>query len=233
MDAYVLFCILQLKFPVPVKKFPVPLNFFPCYFSQGIAREVTAAQRFLDTKSALRAPKLQNSLLNSLLAGNLPGDGCDQHCVASQAFRRSARLPKKREIGPEIPAFRPFDFVSGLPNRLLPGANRRKSPAKPPNIPVLQRLSAETGLDHDCRRTMALCLNWFSGPNRPRSGMFVLNCRARGTFKPERAPALGSLAQLVRPKPKVIGSGPIRATFCVFPAIERAGLAMSIRMPTR
>src|ERR1700733_11843458 len=59
----------------------------------------------------------------------------------SQAVRRSARLPKKREIGPEIPAFRPFDFVSGLPNRLLQGANRRKSPATPPNIPVLQRLS--------------------------------------------------------------------------------------------
>jgi hypothetical protein len=32
---------------------------------------------------------MQNSLLNSLLAGNLRGDGCDQHCVASQAERRS------------------------------------------------------------------------------------------------------------------------------------------------
>ena len=54
---------------------------------------MTAAQRFLDTKSALRAPKLQNSLLNSLLAGNLRGDGCDQHCVASQAVSRSENMP--------------------------------------------------------------------------------------------------------------------------------------------
>jgi hypothetical protein len=30
---------------------------------------------------------------------------------------RSARLPKKRKNGPEIPAFRAFDFVSGLPVR--------------------------------------------------------------------------------------------------------------------
>jgi hypothetical protein len=74
-------------------KIPCSSKFFPCYFSQEIAREVTAAQRFLDTKSALRAPKLRNSLLNSLLAGNLRGDGCDQHCVASQPVRRSEKLP--------------------------------------------------------------------------------------------------------------------------------------------
>jgi hypothetical protein len=35
----------------------------------------------------------------------------------SQAVRRSARLPKKRENRPEMPAFRAVDFVSRLPNR--------------------------------------------------------------------------------------------------------------------
>jgi len=36
-------------------------------------------------------------------------------CRSSQPFMRSARFSKKRENGPEIPAFRAFDFVSGLP----------------------------------------------------------------------------------------------------------------------
>ena len=53
---------------------------------------MTAAQRFLDTKSALRAPKLENSLLDSPLAGNLRGDGCNQHCIPSQAVRRSEKV---------------------------------------------------------------------------------------------------------------------------------------------
>jgi hypothetical protein len=55
-----------------------------------------------------------------------------------------------------MPAFRALDFVSRLPNRQLQGANRRKSPATPANIPVLQRLSAETGFDHDCRLRAAV-----------------------------------------------------------------------------
>jgi len=32
-------------------------------------------------------------------------DGCDQHCVASQAFVRSTMLPKRRENRPEIGLF--------------------------------------------------------------------------------------------------------------------------------
>ena len=32
----------------------------------------------------------------------------------SHPFMRSARLPKRRENGPEIPAFRSFGFISGL-----------------------------------------------------------------------------------------------------------------------
>src|SRR5258708_6012340 len=63
----------------------------------------------------------------------------------SQPLQRSAKIPRKSENGPEIPAFRTFDFVSRLPNLQSQSANRRKSPATPAKIPVLQRLSAETG----------------------------------------------------------------------------------------
>jgi hypothetical protein len=55
-----------------------------------------------------------------------------------------------------MPAFRVFYFVSTLPNLRSQGANRRKSPATPANIPVLQRLSAETGFDHHCRPRAAV-----------------------------------------------------------------------------
>jgi hypothetical protein len=64
----------------------------------------------------------------------------------SQPFLLSARLPKKSENGPEIPPFRAFDFVSGLPLCGTSAGNRQKSPAFYADIPVLRRLSAETGL---------------------------------------------------------------------------------------
>src|SRR5882757_35548 len=63
----------------------------------------------------------------------------------SHAVLRSASLPRRRENGPEIPAFRAFVLVSGLPVCRTRGGNRRKSPAVSSNIPVLGRLSAETG----------------------------------------------------------------------------------------
>jgi len=63
----------------------------------------------------------------------------------SQPVLRFSRLPKGRENCPEIRAFRAFGFVSGLLVRLTWGGNRRKSPASSGNIPVLRRLSAETG----------------------------------------------------------------------------------------
>jgi hypothetical protein len=64
----------------------------------------------------------------------------------SHPFLRSARLPKRRENGPEIRAFRAFAFVSGPPVCRGEGGNGRKSPAFSANIPVLERLLAETGL---------------------------------------------------------------------------------------
>jgi hypothetical protein len=91
-------------------------------------------------------------LRNSLLASReLGGDGCDQHCVASQAFERSARLSKRRENRPGIRAFRVFGFVSRRPTRQSWAANCRKSPATTGKIPVLQRRRVETWRDHDCR----------------------------------------------------------------------------------
>jgi hypothetical protein len=52
---------------------------------------VTAAQRYLSSKPSYYALKLLISLFNSLIAGNSCGDGCDLHCVASQAVQGSEK----------------------------------------------------------------------------------------------------------------------------------------------
>jgi hypothetical protein len=65
---------------------------------------MTAAQGFLATDAVLEGQESRNSLKNSLFAGNLAGDWSGQDCVASHPFMRLARLPKKRESGPEIRA---------------------------------------------------------------------------------------------------------------------------------
>jgi hypothetical protein len=57
---------------------------------------------------------MQNSLLNSLLAGKLRGDWCDQHCVASQAVR-DGEAPIPRSAG-----FRPERRGSGRAGASLP-----------------------------------------------------------------------------------------------------------------
>jgi hypothetical protein len=46
---------------------------------------VVAAELFFAFESISGAQKSQNSLQNSILAGNSFGDGRDQHCIASQA----------------------------------------------------------------------------------------------------------------------------------------------------
>jgi len=122
---------------------PVGANIFPDNFSRDF-RISLGYGRFWPQRTVSKRSKLANSLKNSLFAGKLAGDGCGHHCVASHALRRSARLPKKREIGPEMPAFRACDFVSGPPFAGHGTANCRKSPAVPADIPVLWRLSAET-----------------------------------------------------------------------------------------
>ena len=63
----------------------------------------------------------------------------------SHPVLRLATVCNLRLTGPEIPAFRAFDFVSGLPISQSRERNCRKSPALSAEIPVLQRFSAETG----------------------------------------------------------------------------------------
>src|SRR6185312_12999158 len=62
----------------------------------------------------------------------------------SQPFLWSGGLPKTRRDGPEIRAFRELARVSGRRFDRSRTQNRRKSPAYSVNIPVFQRLSAET-----------------------------------------------------------------------------------------
>jgi hypothetical protein len=45
--------------------------------------EVAATPGFSLDRGVFRAGILRNSLKNSLFAGNLAGDRCDHHCVAS------------------------------------------------------------------------------------------------------------------------------------------------------
>jgi hypothetical protein len=113
---------------------------------------VTAAQRFLALNSFPNASELQNSLLNSLIAGKSNGDGCDQHCVASQAVLKQEIEPLKREKSPLLAGFCNFAPVSELPNWRTRRPFREKSPATTANIPVFGRLSLETRFDLHCVR---------------------------------------------------------------------------------
>jgi hypothetical protein len=90
---------------------------------------------------------------------------------------------RKRENGPEMRAFRVFDIVYRLPNRQSQGANRRKSPATPANIPVLQRLSVETEFDHDRRQTLALRLCCSPAPTEGKFFDLSLQGLKSGNFE--------------------------------------------------
>ena len=74
-----------------------------------------AAQRLLAEKTTFEAAKSQKSLQNSLLAANLRGDRCDQHCVASQAHIRldviDAALARIRLNRSDIYVVRTFQFA--------------------------------------------------------------------------------------------------------------------------
>jgi hypothetical protein len=81
----------------------------------------------------------------------LPGDGCDQHCVASQAVRafgQTARLVRK---GPQLAGFLAFGKVSGRHNWIRRPTKSRKSPADTREIPVFGRQWAETRFDQHCK----------------------------------------------------------------------------------
>ena len=136
---------LQIKFPVIGLKIPVSRNNFPVSLSRELLDKRLQHSGFVAPKPSPNVPELQNSLLNSLIAGNLLGDGCDQHCVASHAFVRFPWLPKRRQDRPNT-GFSRVSFRLCTPVSAISRRNRRKSPALYGNIPVLRRLSAETGL---------------------------------------------------------------------------------------
>jgi hypothetical protein len=69
----------------------------------------------------------------------------------SQPYQGSGDLLANYEKGPLLAGFSISAQVSELPNWRIRGPFRQKSPATTANIPVLQRLSAETGFDRDCR----------------------------------------------------------------------------------
>ena len=86
---------------------------------------MAAAQRFSALRLSLKPRKQQISLLNSLLAGNLPGDGFVSHCVASQAVLTSENgTPVSGD--PPMAGFR--DLADGLqtPNFMKSEANSPK-----------------------------------------------------------------------------------------------------------
>jgi hypothetical protein len=131
--------------------------------SGGLRQAVIAAQCWLRSFSlvAQSCKSLQPSFCRKMKKFSQETKGVFQSGMwkfdslgASHPFPRSARFPKTRQSGPEIPAFRAFGFVSRCSVRRIWAGNRRKSPALSANIPVLRRLSAETRCDDDCRPTM-------------------------------------------------------------------------------
>jgi hypothetical protein len=90
---------------------------------------------------------LQNSLLNSLIAGKSRGDGRDQHYVTSQAFRRSPHQLENCQKSPQWPAFAIEPTVSTLSYSPDPRPIYRKSPGLSANVPVFGRLAPEIGFD--------------------------------------------------------------------------------------
>lgn len=67
---------------------------------------------FLLLNGVSKPPESENFLCNSLLAGNSSRDRCGQHCVASQAVRRSETLPPVMPRSPSTGGF--CDSVDGL-----------------------------------------------------------------------------------------------------------------------
>jgi hypothetical protein len=88
----------------------------------------------------------------------------------SQAFVRFARLPRRRENRPEIPAFRAFDFRLGTVGSAI---SRRKSLKVSGHVREYSRFAETIGgdrFDQDCRPTIALCLDRLSYPHHLGKG---------------------------------------------------------------
>jgi hypothetical protein len=85
-----------------------------------------------------------------MFAGNLCGDGCDQHCVASHTFPPSGAFQGNARMGRKCRLF-VSSISSPDSDRRFRGPKSGKSPATAAKSPVLRRLSAETWCDLDCR----------------------------------------------------------------------------------
>ena len=125
---------------------------------------------------------MQNSLLNSLLAGNLRGDGCDQHCVASQPVRR---LEKMSLISAERPA---NGGLLRIGHR-SPGSDFGHSRSEIADS--LRRIIEKLPFLGDCgRRPGSICTAWpslqcnspFSALASGKLGMPSRHCRAGGDW---------------------------------------------------
>jgi hypothetical protein len=79
--------------------FPVTgcfLKTTPCSYRRGIEQNCLQLRRFLTVNTRIRRKKRK---IPCYIAGNSPADGCDHHCLASQAVKRSARLPSNARMG--------------------------------------------------------------------------------------------------------------------------------------
>jgi hypothetical protein len=137
----------------------------------------------------------------------LTGDGCEQHCVASQPIPGLEVPPLQEQKSPLLAGFCNSALVSKLPKWRTRRPFRQKSPANTANIPVLGRQRPESWFDRDCR---------------PRAAVyFTCYATARACSKDE-APALrrqivcGGRACLAGPSPALgtEGDGNARVWAC-------------------
>jgi Domain of unknown function (DUF4263) len=121
----------------------------------GNLQKSAAPAGFSNAVGVSERPKSPVSLQNSLLAGNLSGDGFDEHCVASHAFLRPATVCNRPHI-PGNPGFSRIRFC-------LQVADLSVSSAEPPKVPGLicqnsrfAEIFSGDSFERNCRPVMAL-----------------------------------------------------------------------------
>ena len=121
------------------KSVPSRLKWLNSLYRPALPEEIRAAivPRF-QTGLLGRSQAVRQWILIPPFGGSIPPR-------PSHPVLRFATVCNLRLIGPEIPAFRAFDFVSSLPISQSRERNCLKSPALSAEIPVLHRFSAETG----------------------------------------------------------------------------------------
>jgi hypothetical protein len=166
------------------------------------------------------ARKSRDSLLNSLIAGKSRGDGRDQHCGASQAFRRSAHHLENCQKSPPMAGFCDPAGRLWTPKFTKSEANHRKSPGLTANIPVFGRLAPETVFETHCMARAAVKFAVFS-----TSGAAIL-----GAVSHVLPPDLGALPRSVFP---LSCQSPVVAPWGARRASGRAAIVFSYRLGDR